>query len=127
MYIRETLLSNQLIELYKNGQKFFTCIELAENESLEKLDLSDSEFEESFLSCINFQKANLRNVVFRDCNLKCSDFRYADLTNAIIENCSVEATGFKGAKTDGLKFSNNGYYGVTLNQDDFETKLSQFE
>ena len=127
MYIRETLLSNNLIELYAKGQRVFAGIELVENENLETLDLSDSIFEESFLSCINFQKANLNNVAFRNCNLKCSDFRYADLTNAIIENCSVEATSFKGAKIDGLRFSNNGYYGVTLNQDDFETNLSKAE
>jgi uncharacterized protein YjbI with pentapeptide repeats len=127
MHIQDTLSSTNLIGLYAKGQRVFAGIELVENENLETLDLSDSKFEESFLSCINFQKANLNNVVFRNCNLKCSDFRYADLTNAIIENCSVEATSFKGAKTDGLRFSDNGYYGVTLNHDDFETNLSKAE
>ena len=119
----DSINATTLIQFYNQGQRIFQEINVLEDESLEAANLSEAVFEKSFLSSINFQKSILRAVVFRECNLKCSDFRFADLENATIHNCLLEATSFKGSNTNGLIFSENYYYGLTLHQEDFDRNL----
>ena len=121
VYIEEDITADELVERYLKGQRVFNEIAVFDNEKFDSIDLSGSKFENCFLSCISFNKVNLNGVVFNTCNLKCSDFLLTDLTNVTFENCAVDAISFKGCNTTGLKFSNNDYYGVVLQQKDLET------
>ena len=110
---------SDLINAIKSGQEHFIEWDFKENDSAQNTDLSGLIFEKCFMF-LDFKNSNLKDTQFIDCNIKTADFSGANLKNAKIKNCSVESTIFKGANTENLIFENNGYYGLTLNQTDFE-------
>ncbi len=107
-------------KLYAGGQREFLNLQLEDGADMKNCRLENARFNNCFLFSINLQNANLRNTIFQKCNLKCSDFTGADLSNATIEACSVEAAMFKNSITANIIFSDNDYYGTTLNQQDFD-------
>lgn len=120
--------SNKTIEefiiAYKNGQRHFTSWDFDEDGSIQGLNLNGVIFEDCFLF-LDFRNSNLTNSKFIRCNMKTADFSGANLENAEIKNCSVEATIFKGANVKNVQFENNGYYGITLEQEDFINLISE--
>lgn len=110
--------AKEIIEAYNNGQRYFPDIEM-EDENFDGQNLEGIIFERCFLYS-SFQKANLKNSKFINGNIKTCDFTEADLTNAHFENVLVECVVLSGAKTEGIYFDNNWYYGHNLTQKDFD-------
>ena len=114
--------SRDFFEAYKNGQRHFVDLDFEGEEGFSKGEFSHIIFERCFLY-VDFRKSNLTNAQFLSCNIKGIDLRGANLTNAIMTKCSVESAMFKGAIVTNFRFIENYYYGLTLNQEDFDEKL----
>ncbi len=106
-------------EAFGKGQRKFDNLDFEYLEGFSNKDFSDVEFENCFLF-LDFRNSNLSNAKFISCNIKEIDLRNTNLTNALIKNCLVESAMFKGAKTDGFRFIDNYYFGVTVGQEEFE-------
>lgn len=115
----------ELVFAYAHGQRHFKYWDFAEDVSAKGLDLSHAVFEHCFMF-LDFRDSNLSHTQFISCNLKTADFRGANLHNALIKDCCVEASLYSKAVTTHLRFENNGYFGINLQQADFP-KLLEIE
>lgn len=109
-------------DAYKNGQRHFTGLVFEYEEGFSDQDFTDIIFENCFLY-LNFRNSNLRNAAFISCNIKEIDLRGANLTDAVMTKCLVESALFKAAIVTNFRFTENYYYGHTLGQTDFDTRL----
>lgn len=110
---------DNLINLYKNGQRLFADLEFENGESFSGLEISGTTFKNCWF-CADFSNANLTDCKFIDSNIKTSDFSNANLTRAEIKGCSVESTEFKGVTITDFNFEDNSAYGNTLDLNDFK-------
>jgi fluoroquinolone resistance protein len=115
--------TKEFFESYKNGNQYFSDLDFDEATGFSGISLTGITFESCYLLDVDFSNSDLSNARFITCNLKCTDFRGSNLTNASIINCSVESAMFENATTKNMTFSENGYYGATLQQDDLESFL----
>jgi uncharacterized protein YjbI with pentapeptide repeats len=103
-----------LLKLYSEGVRDFSGLELEEDsEGFVGVDLSNSNFENSFLVG-NFTGANLNNVSFVGANLKTSRFNNSNLENANFSNAALCATEFKGAILSGAIFTGAYFHSSVL-------------
>lgn len=119
----EDLNSQELLQLYAQGERFFVGIYLADGSVLSGADLSGATFQNGFFSDIDARGTNLRGTVFRNMNLKCTDFRGADLTNAVFENVLIECAAFRGAIIQNTVFRKLFAYGneiIDLRPEDWD-------
>jgi uncharacterized protein YjbI with pentapeptide repeats len=100
----------QLIEAYKNGERYFYGLEFENSERFDGLDFSGSIFENCYFG-VYFKNTNLCNSKFINSNIKTSDFSKANLTNAYMTGCNMEATRFKDAIITNFIFENNLFMG----------------
>lgn len=114
--------TTEFFNAYKNGQRHFTGLGFEYEEGFSDQDFTDIVFENCFLY-LDFRNSNLRNAAFISCNIKEIDLRGADLTDALMTKCLVESALFKGAVVTNFRFIENYYYGHTLGQTDFDSKL----
>jgi len=112
----------EFFEAYQNGQRYFLDLDFEYADGFADIDLPDIIFEDCFLY-IDLRKTNLTNARFIGCNLKEIDLRHANLTNALMTNCLVESALFKGAITEGFRFFENYYYGMTIGQEEFDRDI----
>jgi uncharacterized protein YjbI with pentapeptide repeats len=110
----------QLLDAYKNGQRYFEDVELDMSEDLSDAVLSGAVFKFCWLN-VNFVRVDLSGCQFVDCNLKTADLRYSNLTNASITGCTVESTSFSDSIVQGFIFSGNSVYGQDAGQEDFDS------
>jgi uncharacterized protein YjbI with pentapeptide repeats len=106
----------------EKGQRHFVGLYFEYEDGFSNKDFSNVTFEGCFLY-LDFRNSNLSNSKFIECNIKEIDLRGADLTNSFMTKCLVESAMFKGANVKNFKFEENYYFGLTLGQDDFDTKL----
>jgi uncharacterized protein YjbI with pentapeptide repeats len=111
-------------ELYIQGQRYFSDLDLENETGFSNSSFRDVIFENSFLGT-DFSNSDLTNCKFISCNTKMIDMRGANLTNAVMNKCSVECAMFQGAIVDNFVFTENYYYGLTLGQDDFKKLLEK--
>lgn len=121
-----TMNTQELIERYKAGERYFTEIDIPDGSNLCDSTLADVTFESSWLSDVDFRGANLRDVRFLNCNVKCSDFRGADLEGAIFTGSLVEATYFAGANLSGVSFAGSSVYDNELKHGDMPDSEGRF-
>lgn len=114
--------TGEFFEAFKKGQRHFIGLDFEYEEGFSNTDFSNVTFENCLLN-VDFRNSNLSNSKFIECNIKEIDLRGADLTNSFMTKCSVECAMFKGAKVENFNFQENYYYGLTLGQVDFDTKL----
>jgi len=112
MMIDKKLNTEELLILFKNGQKEFHNIEV-ETGSLIVKNLEGIKFNECILA-IDFTDSNLKNSVFMDSNIKTCIFKNSNLTNSKFINNSVCATDFKNAIIDNIIFEDNYYHSSKL-------------
>jgi uncharacterized protein YjbI with pentapeptide repeats len=106
--------SLEVLKRYSEGERSFTGIEVPEGDSFSRVDLSDANFDNSWLSLVDFREAILRNVCFDDTNVKISDFRGADLTGASFRNALLCGAHFKSAKLDNVSVRGATWYGCAI-------------
>lgn len=104
------------------GQRHFTALDFEYEEGFSGKDFSGVIFERCYLY-VDMRNCNLYEAQFIHCNIKEIDLRGANLTSAFMTHCLVESAMFKGASTAGFRFIENYYYGLVLNQADFDEKL----
>lgn len=114
--------TKEFFDSYKNGQRHFIALDFEYEKGFSNNDFTDIVFERCFLY-LDFQNSNLTNAQFISCNIKEIDLRGANLTNAFMTKCLIESAMFKGAIVTNFRFIENYYYGHTLNQNDFDTKI----
>jgi uncharacterized protein YjbI with pentapeptide repeats len=121
----EITLRRQLLEAYRNAQRYFENVELDLKEDLNDVVLSGAVFK---LCCFNvsFLRADLSDCQFIDCDLKTADFRHSNLTNASIVGCTVESTCFRNAILTGFVFNHNSAYSQDTSQTDFDDFIYRF-
>jgi uncharacterized protein YjbI with pentapeptide repeats len=112
----------EFFDAYNNGQRHFKDLDFENLEGFSNRDFSNIIFQNCFLY-VDFSGSNLTNGQFINCNIKEIDLRNTNLTNAVIKNCLIESAMFYGATTTGFQFIENYYYGLTLEQQDFDTVL----
>jgi uncharacterized protein YjbI with pentapeptide repeats len=112
----------EFFDAFEKGQRHFIGLDFEYEDGFSSKDFSNVTFEKCFLY-VDFRNSNLSNSKFIECNIKEIDLRGADLTNSLMTKCLVESAMFKGARVMNFKFEENYYYGLTLGQDDFDTKL----
>lgn len=115
--MKKESLTQEILVRYKNGERHFKDLDIEGDFS--NNDLNGICFEGCFIAA-DFRYCNLSNSKFINGNIKTSDFRFSDLTNSTFKNLAVESTQFKGAKTDGMVFLDNYFYGQNMAQIDFE-------
>jgi uncharacterized protein YjbI with pentapeptide repeats len=111
-------------EALSNGQRHFSNLDFEYLDGFQNKDYSDCVFENCFLY-LDFEGSNFTNAEFIFCNLKEIRLVNCNLTNAMMKNCLVESAEFTGSKTDGFVFRENYYFGMTLDQKDFEKILQK--
>lgn len=110
-------------EAYSGGKRHFTGLEIEYEADFQNRDFSGCIFEQCFLFA-DFEGSNFTNAQFIQCNTKEIRLVNCDLTNALMKNCLVECAEFSGAITDGFRFEENYYFGLTLGQEDFERLIN---
>lgn len=105
-----------------SGQRHFKALNFEYESGFSGKDFSGVIFENCFLY-LDFRNSNLSNAQFIRCNIKEIDLRGARLCGALMTHCLVESAMFSGANTTGFRFVENYYYGLVLNQADFDEKL----
>ncbi len=111
----------QFFAAFASGQRHFTALDFEYEEGFSWKDFSGVIFERCYLN-VDMRNSNLYEAQFIDCNIKEIDLRGANLTCAFMTRCLVECAMFKGACTAGFRFVENYYYGLVLNQADFDGK-----
>ena len=114
--------TKEFFDAYKNGQRYFADLDFEYEAGFSNNDFSDIIFESCFLY-LDFRNSNLTNAQFISCNIKEIDLRNANLTNAFMTKCLVESAIFKGANVTNFRFAENYYFGLTLNQKEFDSEL----
>ena len=114
-FVHTPMTVEQVVDLYRRGQRDFQRIDVPEESSFHGVDLSGANFRNSFLSCIDFREARLQNVCFDDTNVKVSDFRGSDLTGASFRGTAICSAKFRGAKMNGVIVENADWYGFKVN------------
>ena len=107
---------------FESGTRHFTALDFEYEEGFSGKDFSGVIFERCYLY-VDMRNSNLYEAQFIGCNIKEIDLRGANLSNAFMTHCLVESARFNGAKTEGFRFVENYYYGLVLNQADFDEKL----
>lgn len=105
-----------------SGQRHFTALDFEYEDGFSGKDFSGVIFENCFLY-LDFRNSNLSDAQFINCNIKEIDLRGANLSGSLMTHCLVESAMFGGATTTGFRFVGNYYYGLVLNQADFDEKL----
>lgn len=118
------MIAAQFFAAIDSGQRYFTDLDFEYEEGFSGKDFSAVIFERCFLY-VDMRNSNLYNAQFINCNIKEIDLRGANLTGALMTRCLVESTMFKGACTAGFRFIENYYYGLVLNQADFDEKFAR--
>ena len=102
--------TEQLVEAYTNGERYFNGLEFENSERFDGLDFSGSIFENCYF-CVFFKNTNLCNSKFINSNIKTTDFSKANLSNAYMTGCNMESTKFKDAIITNFIFENNFFMG----------------
>jgi len=114
--------ATEFFEAYNKGQREFINLDFEYLEGFANRDFSNIVFKDCFLY-LDFRNCNFTNAQFIGCNIKEIDLRSSNLTNALMTKCLVECAMFRNAIVDGFRFIENYYYGLTLNQEDFDQNL----
>ncbi len=103
-----------LLKSYSNGRRDFGLKDLS-MQDLEKVNLSDSNFQHSRLIKVNlknadltstdFSNSDLRQGIFRNANLNRAFFTAANLEGADLRGADLSFTHFEGAKLKGTNLS----------------------
>lgn len=106
----------EFLAAYEKGERHFIYSDL-DDSSFQNKNLKNVIFEACCLLC-DFTGADLTNSRFLNCNLKAANFSNANLNNATIKKCHVEAIDLGNTNIENVKFENNYYMGIVLDQSD---------
>jgi uncharacterized protein YjbI with pentapeptide repeats len=82
-----------------------------------------TEFSNSFLTHINFAKANLQGAVFSTSVLTDVDFQAADLTQSLLDQTKMSQVNFSDAVLEGAILLRSTFEDVTITGADFTNAL----
>ena len=100
--MKTVLLSNDLLDLYKEGKRTFSDITL-QYVDLSGTDLKDVIIKNSKLFFATFRNCNFQNSKFLNCEIIYGSFYGGNLENVTFDNCTIDMTLFQGITTKNMK------------------------
>ena len=84
--LRET----EILQLIADGRRDFARCDIEDGARFDSLDLSNVDFEESFVFDASFKGTKLITACFFGANVKCADFTDADLRDADFTGAAID-------------------------------------
>ena len=106
--------AGELLSRYANGERHFRAAGLPGGSTLNGAVLTGSDFNNSWLSVVDFRSADLPKVLFDETNVKISDFRDADLHGTSFRDAALCRAMFAKAKLDNVRPEGASWYGATV-------------
>ena len=105
---KESLLSS-----YASGRRDFSYKDIS-LQSLEKVNLSETKFNNSRMIKVNLQNADLTSANFTNCDLRQASLRNANLGRAYLGMANLEGADFRGANLSYADFKDTKLKGVNF-------------